>query len=57
MNKRTKDRLISALTYAVPAILFGYFIFGEIEWALVLGLTIGGFTLPITGKFGRRDKS
>ncbi len=56
MSKRTKDRIISALGYAVVAILFGYFIFGEIKWPLVLGLTIGGFTFPVTGKFGRRDK-
>ncbi|WP_169516202.1 MULTISPECIES: hypothetical protein [Halobacillus] len=57
MNKRIKDRIISALAYAVAAILFGYFIFGEMNWSLVLGLTLGGFTFPITGKFGRSNTS
>lgn len=57
MNKRIKDRIISALVYAVAAFLFGYFIFDEINWSLVLGLTLGGFTFPITGKFGSKDKS
>ncbi|WP_270182337.1 MULTISPECIES: hypothetical protein [unclassified Alkalihalobacillus] len=57
MSKRTKDRIISALAYAVTAILFGYFIYGEIKWPIVLGLTIGGFVLPVTGKLERKDKS
>ena len=57
MNKRTKDRITSALAYAVTSILFGYFIYGEVKWSLVLGLTIGGFILPITGKLGRKDKT
>lgn len=57
MSKRIKDRIISALAYAVTSILFLYFIYGEIKWSIVLGLTISGFILPVTGKLERKDKS
>lgn len=62
MNKRTIDGLIAAIVFAIFAILFGYFIYGEIEWPIVIGLTIGGFIswyfiFPIIEKRGRRGKS
>ncbi|ELK44137.1 hypothetical protein [Halobacillus sp. BAB-2008] len=62
MNKRTKDGIIAALVFAIVAILFGYFIYGRIEWSTVIGLTIGGFIswyfiFPNIEKLGRRDKS
>ncbi|WP_345240633.1 hypothetical protein [Pontibacillus salipaludis] len=60
MSKRTKDGIISALVFAVVAILFGYFIYGEIKWSAVIGLMIGGFIswyfiIPKVNKLGRRE--
>ncbi|MYL70588.1 hypothetical protein GLW00_06995 [Halobacillus litoralis] len=61
MSKRTKDGMISAIVFAVVAILFGYFIYGEIIWSTVIGLMIGGFIswyfiIPKINKMGRKDK-
>ncbi|MCA1020576.1 hypothetical protein [Halobacillus litoralis] len=62
MKKGTKDGLLAAFVFAIFSILFGYFIYGEIEWPIVIGLTIGGFIswyfiFPIIEKRGRREKS
>ncbi|MCE7792183.1 hypothetical protein K8O68_07060 [Salipaludibacillus sp. CUR1] len=43
MSERLRDGLISAATFAITAILVGYFLFGEIRWQNVIGLSIGGF--------------
>ncbi|MBF0705994.1 MULTISPECIES: hypothetical protein [Bacillales] len=61
MNKRIKEGIISALVFAVVAILFGYFIYGEIKWTVVIGLMIGGFIswyfiIPKISKQGDGEK-
>ncbi|WP_377890256.1 hypothetical protein [Alkalihalobacillus sp. R86527] len=43
MNERMKNGIISAITFAGIALLIGYFIYGEIKWQYVIGLSIGGF--------------
>ncbi|MGR9049645.1 hypothetical protein ACQ4XT_13550 [Halobacillus faecis] len=43
MNDQMKNGLLSAIAFAIMAILFGYFFYGEIDWQNVIGLSIGGF--------------
>ncbi|MGV2622438.1 UNVERIFIED_CONTAM: hypothetical protein N8J90_14680 [Halobacillus marinus] len=43
MKERMKNGMISAITFAVFAVLFGYYVGGEIRWENVTGLAIGGF--------------
>ncbi|MBN8234053.1 hypothetical protein JF544_02295 [Halobacillus kuroshimensis] len=62
MSKRTRNGIIAALVFAIISILFGYFIYGEIEWSIVIGLIIGGFVswyfiFPKIEKLGRKGQS
>ncbi|WP_054636098.1 hypothetical protein [Thalassobacillus sp. C254] len=43
MSENFKNGLISAAMFAGIAILFGYFVYEEIRWGYVIGLSIGGF--------------
>jgi len=61
MDKRIKEGIISAIVFAAVAILFGYFINGEIKWSVVVGLMIGGFIswffiIPKISKQGDGEK-
>ena len=43
MSQRLKNGLISALMFAITAVLFGFFAYGEVRWQAVIGLSLGGF--------------
>ena len=43
MAQRLKNALTAAAVFAVTSVLFGYFIYGEVRWQTVIGLTLGGF--------------
>ncbi|REJ11002.1 hypothetical protein [Halobacillus trueperi] len=43
MWRRLQWGLITALGYIIVSLMFGYFVVGEINWSLMIGLTVGGF--------------
>ena len=42
MSQRLKNGLISVLML-ITAVLFGFFVYGEVKWQTVIGLSLGGF--------------